>query len=140
MGRITFHIYFSSKHYKLFNILIQRTIEYMSPEVMDLQRVSTAADMWGVGCITFQLLSGGISPFFAHNRFRTMAKVLDCDYSLEQAELNKTSPEAKDFISMLLITVSDIHTLARSSFIYCNTIDYFMYFTLTTSTSYVTRT
>ena len=84
----------------------------MSPEVMDLQRVSTAADMWGVGCITFQLLSGGISPFFAHNRFRTMAKVLDCDYSLEQAELNKTSPKAKDFISMLLITVSDIHSLA----------------------------
>ena len=82
-----------------------RTIEYMSPEVMDLQRVNSNADMWGVGCITFQLLSGGISPFFAHSRYRTMAKVLDCDYSLEQAELSKTSPEAKDFISMLLIKV-----------------------------------
>ena len=78
----------------------------MSPEVMDLSKVSTAADMWGVGCITFQLLSGGISPFFAVNRFRTMAKVLECDYSLEQAELSKTSPEAKDFISMLLLKVS----------------------------------
>ena len=77
----------------------------MSPEVMDLARVTPAADMWGVGCITFQLLSGGFSPFFAQNRFRTMAKVLDCDYSLEQAELRKTSPEAKDFISMLLIMV-----------------------------------
>ena len=126
-------IYISSQYYILFNISIQRTIEYMSPEVMDLQRVSTAADMWGVGCITFQLLSGGISPFFAHNRFRTMAKVLDCDYSLEQAELNKTSPEAKDFISMLLLMVSDIHKLARSSFIYCDTIDCVMYVTLSTS-------
>ena len=88
-----------------------RTIEYMSPEVMDLQRVSSDADMWGVGCITFQLLSGGISPFFAHSRYRTMAKVLDCDYSLEQAELSKTSPEAKDFISMLLIKVSGCEAL-----------------------------
>ena len=78
----------------------------MSPEVMDLSHVNPAADMWGVGCITFQLLSGGISPFFANNRYRTMAKVLDCDYSLEQAELSKTSTEAKDFISLLLIKVS----------------------------------
>ena len=88
------------------SFLISRTIEYMSPEVMDLSHVNPAADMWGVGCITFQLLSGGISPFFANNRYRTMAKVLDCDYSLEQAELSKTSTEAKDFISMLLIKVS----------------------------------
>ena len=88
------------------SFLISRTIEYMSPEVMDLSHVNPAADMWGVGCITFQLLSGGISPFFANNRYRTMAKVLDCDYSLEQAELSKTSTEAKDFISLLLIKVS----------------------------------
>ena len=87
-------------------VFICRTIEYMSPEVMDLSHVNPAADMWGVGCITFQLLSGGISPFFANNRYRTMAKVLDCDYSLEQAELSKTSTEAKDFISLLLIKVS----------------------------------
>ena len=87
------------------SFLISRTIEYMSPEVMDLSHVNPAADMWGVGCITFQLLSGGISPFFANNRYRTMAKVLDCDYSLEQAELSKTSTEAKDFISLLLIKV-----------------------------------
>ena len=88
------------------SFFISRTIEYMSPEVMDLSHVNPAADMWGVGCITFQLLSGGISPFFANNRYRTMAKVLDCDYSLEQAELSKTSTEAKDFISTLLIKVS----------------------------------
>lgn len=79
------------------------TIEYMSPEVMNCADASTASDMWGVGCITYQLLSGGISPFFAVNRFRTMARVLDCDYSLDAAELSKTSSEAKDFISMLLI-------------------------------------
>ena len=55
--------------------------------------------------IAYQLLSGGMSPFFAINRFRTMAKVLDCDYSLETPEFQKSSKEAKDFISRYLITV-----------------------------------
>ena len=94
----------------------------MSPEVMDLSHVNPAADMWGVGCITFQLLSGGISPFFANNRYRTMAKVLDCDYSLEQAELSKTSLEAKDFISMLLIKVSKQNKKQDSHQITINTV------------------
>ena len=75
----------------------------MSPEVMNCADASAASDMWGVGCITYQLLSGGKSPFFAVNRFRTMARVLDADFYLEHAELSKTSDKAKDFISMLLI-------------------------------------
>ena len=79
------------------------TIEYMSPEVMNCDFASPASDLWGVGVITYQLLSGGISPFFAINRFRTMAKVLDVDYSLDQAELCKVSDEAKDFLSRLLL-------------------------------------
>lgn len=74
----------------------------MSPEVMNCSDAGTPADMWGVGCITYQLLSGGLSPFFAVSRFRTMARVLDCDYSMEEAELREASPEAKDFVSALL--------------------------------------
>ena len=61
-----------------------RTIEYMSPEVMNCSEASPASDVWGIGVITYQLLSGGISPFFAVNRFRTMSKVLECDFSLDQ--------------------------------------------------------
>ncbi len=80
------------------------TIEYMSPEVMNCTFATPASDCWGVGVIAYQLLSGGVSPFFAINRFRTMAKVLDCDYSLDRPELAKTSVEAKDFISRLLVT------------------------------------
>jgi myosin-light-chain kinase len=79
------------------------TVEYMSPEVMNCTEATPASDCWGVGVIAYQLLSGGISPFFAINRFRTMARVLDCDYSLDQPELSKTSSEAKDFISLLLL-------------------------------------
>lgn len=70
---------------------------------MNCDEATPASDLWGVGVITYQLLSGGISPFFAINRFRTMAKVLEVDYSLDQAELCKVSEEAKDFLSRLLL-------------------------------------
>ncbi len=80
------------------------TVEYMSPEVMNCTYATPASDCWGIGVIAYQLLSGGVSPFFAHNRFRTMAKVLDCDYSLDRPELDKASVEAKDFMSRLLVT------------------------------------
>ncbi|TRY68611.1 hypothetical protein TCAL_03224 [Tigriopus californicus] len=79
------------------------TIEYMSPEVMNCLEASPASDCWGIGVIAFQLLSGGVSPFFVGNRFRTMARVLDCDYAINGPELAKTSDEAKDFISRLLL-------------------------------------
>jgi len=79
------------------------TIEYMSPEVMNCDEASPASDMWGVGVIAYQMCSGGISPFFAVNRFRTMAKVLEVNYSLDREELHKASDEAKDFITQLLV-------------------------------------
>ena len=75
----------------------------MSPEVMNVDHASPASDIWGIGVITYQLLSGGISPFFAVNRYRTMSKIKEVDYGLDQAELCKTSDEAKDFISRLLL-------------------------------------
>ena len=68
---------------------------------MDCKNASPASDMWGVGVITYLLgkddpkcrlfllkyvlhfehvflclVSGGISPFWAGNRYRTMAKTL----------------------------------------------------------------
>ena len=52
------------------------TIEYMSPEVMNCTEATPASDCWGIGVIAYQLLSGGVSPFFAVNRFHTMARVL----------------------------------------------------------------
>ena len=68
-----------------------------------MSEATPASDCWGIGVIAYQLLSGGVSPFFAVNRFRTMAKVLDCDYSFEQCELWKSTDQAKDFISRLLL-------------------------------------
>eukprot|EP00092_Neocalanus_flemingeri_P033572 GFUD01036497.1.p1 GENE.GFUD01036497.1~~GFUD01036497.1.p1 ORF type:complete len:690 (+),score=174.45 GFUD01036497.1:62-2131(+) len=79
------------------------TLEYMSPEVMNCQFASFASDMWGVGAITYLLVSGGVSPFWAGSRYRTMAKTLSCDYNFDQPNFSLISESAKDFISELLV-------------------------------------
>jgi len=79
------------------------TLEYMSPEVMNCQFASFASDMWGVGAITYLLVSGGVSPFWTRSRYRTMARTLSCDYNFDQPNFSLISDSAKDFISKLLL-------------------------------------
>ena len=86
------------------------TLEFMSPEVMDCKFASTASDMWGVGSIAYLLISGGVSPFWAGNRYRTMAKTLSCDYTFELSNFEKISDEAKDFVSKLLLLQPQVPT------------------------------
>merc|ERR1719336_1441692 len=83
------------------------TLEYMSPEVMDCKFASPASDMWGVGSIAYILLSGGVSPFWGGNRYRTMARTLSCDFNFELPNFEKVSENAKDFISRLLVLNAD---------------------------------
>ena len=85
------------------NIGMTGTIEYMSPEVMNCSSASYSSDMWGIGCIAYQLLSGGMSPFFDNrSRFRTMEKVLECNFSLENESLKNVSVEGLEFVARLL--------------------------------------
>merc|ERR1719336_806347 len=79
------------------------TLEYMSPEVMDCKHASRASDMWGVGVIAYLLVSGGVSPFWGGNRYRTMSKTLSCDYTMDLPNFEHISPHGKDFISKLLV-------------------------------------
>ena len=79
------------------------TLEYMSPEIISTGWATPASDCWGIGVIAYQLLSGGVSPFFAVNRFRTMERIVKLDYSLEEGELHRATDRAKDFISRLLL-------------------------------------
>jgi len=89
------------------------TLEYMSPEVMDCKFAYPASDMWGVGVISYLLVSGGLSPFWAGNRYRTMAKTLSCDYSFEAQNFNHISQNAKDFISKLLVLDPEVRMSAN---------------------------
>ena len=59
--------------------------------------------MWGVGVIAYLLVSGGQSPFWGGNRYRTMAKTLSCDYTMDLPNFQHISNNGKDFISKLLM-------------------------------------
>ena len=59
--------------------------------------------MWGVGVIAYLLVSGGQSPFWGGNRYRTMAKTLSCDYTMDLPNFEHISENGKDFISKLLM-------------------------------------
>jgi len=79
------------------------TLEYMSPEVMDCRFASPASDMWGVGVIAYMLVSGGVSPFWGGNRYRTMAKTLSCDYTMDLPNFSHISEHGQEFIRRLLV-------------------------------------
>ena len=52
------------------------TLEFMSPEVMRCSHASPASDMWSLGVILFMMVSGGLSPFWGGNEYRTQRNVL----------------------------------------------------------------
>ena len=67
--------------------------------------------MWGVGVIAYLLVSGGQSPFWGGNRYRTMAKTLSCDYTMDLPNFQHISNNGKDFISKLLMLNPQVITL-----------------------------
>ena len=52
------------------------TLEFMSPEVMRCSHASPASDIWSIGVILFMMVSGGLSPFWGGNEYRTQRNVL----------------------------------------------------------------
>lgn len=73
------------------------TPEYMSPETIDNQPVGVASDLWALGCIVFQLLTGE-TPFSGGSAYLTFLKVQDGRFILPEY----LSEEAKDLITKLL--------------------------------------
>ena len=75
------------------------SLEFMSPEVLECREATTYTDCYGIGIITFLLVTGGKSPFYGGNRFRTMAKILAGHFDLDSATI---TPKAKDFVRKLI--------------------------------------
>ncbi|XP_055084518.1 myosin light chain kinase family member 4 isoform X2 [Periophthalmus magnuspinnatus] len=78
------------------------TPEFLAPEVINYDFVSFNTDMWSLGVITYMLLSG-LCPFLGDTDNETLNNILACQWSFEEQEFSDTSPQAKDFISRLLI-------------------------------------
>ncbi|KAM3916775.1 striated muscle preferentially expressed protein kinase isoform 2-T2 [Leptodactylus fuscus] len=90
-----------------FNPLILRqigkrvgTLEYMSPEMIKGDPVGAAADVWGLGVLTYIMLSGR-SPFFEMDAVETENKILSGRFDIFKLYSN-VSQTASLFIRKLL--------------------------------------
>ena len=94
----------------------------MSPEVVSGDFALAASDLWSFGVMLFMMVSGGLSPFWAGNDYKTEARVLGrwgdksfCfvgsykkpflvgDYKLDLPHFYSVSSEVKDLISHLIV-------------------------------------
>ena len=75
---------------KLFlkNISYLLQVEFMSPEVVAGSFAVAASDLWSFGVMLFMMVSGGLSPFWAGNDYKTEARVLG---GLQHTLVNKVS-------------------------------------------------
>ncbi|KAM9839098.1 death-associated protein kinase 2 [Aulostomus maculatus] len=78
------------------------TPQYIAPEVINNETLSTAADMWSIGVITYILLSG-LSPFQGETDEETLSNILAMKYDFDPKYFNMASSMAKDFIQKLLV-------------------------------------
>ena len=78
------------------------TPEFVSPEVISYEPVSTVSDMWSVGVVCYVLLSG-LSPFMGDSDVETFANISGISYDFEDEAFDSISDEAKDFIRKLLV-------------------------------------
>ncbi|XP_008330012.1 death-associated protein kinase 2 isoform X2 [Cynoglossus semilaevis] len=82
------------------------TPQYLAPEVINSEPLTTAADMWSIGVITYILISG-LSPFQGDNDDETLLNVLATKYEFYDQYFSNTSSMAKGFIDRLLVKDSN---------------------------------
>jgi myosin-light-chain kinase len=78
------------------------TPEFVSPEVLNYDPVSTTSDMWSVGVVCYVLLSG-LSPFMGDKDSETFANITSINFDFEDEAFDPISEDAKDFIRRLLV-------------------------------------
>lgn len=74
------------------------TAQYVSPEVLSSKKATNACDIWALGCIMFQMISGKF-PFRAATEYLIFKKIQTLDYSFpDDFELT-----AKSLIKNILV-------------------------------------
>ncbi|TYZ69160.1 hypothetical protein PybrP1_004269 [[Pythium] brassicae (nom. inval.)] len=77
------------------------TVSYVSPEVLHDKPATRACDLWALGCILFQMLTGR-TPFVAENDYLTFQVIIN--HESDTFEFPESVPEdARDLIRRLLV-------------------------------------
>uniref|UniRef100_V9KEE7 non-specific serine/threonine protein kinase n=1 Tax=Callorhinchus milii TaxID=7868 RepID=V9KEE7_CALMI len=78
------------------------TPEYVAPEILNYEPISTATDMWTIGVLTYVMLTG-ISPFLGDDKQTTYLNISRVDVDYTQDVFEGISDLALDFLQTLLI-------------------------------------
>ncbi|XP_022231868.2 3-phosphoinositide-dependent protein kinase 1 isoform X1 [Drosophila obscura] len=73
------------------------TAQYVSPEVLQNGPITPAADLWALGCIIYQMISG-LPPFRGSNDYVIFKEILDCAVDFPQG----FDKDAEDLVRKLL--------------------------------------
>ncbi|XP_051883174.1 G protein-coupled receptor kinase 5-like isoform X1 [Pristis pectinata] len=77
------------------------TVGYMAPEVLNNRRYTLSPDLWGLGCLIFEMIAGQ-SPFRGRKEKVKREEVDRRVLETEEAYTDKFSEEAKSICKMLL--------------------------------------
>ncbi|XP_050114697.1 serine/threonine-protein kinase ATG1c-like isoform X2 [Malus sylvestris] len=73
----------------------------MAPEIMQLQKYDAKADLWSVGAILFQLVTGR-TPFTGNNQIQLLQNILKATELQFPSDSNNLSSECKELCQKLL--------------------------------------
>ncbi|XP_023865301.1 serine/threonine-protein kinase 17A isoform X3 [Salvelinus sp. IW2-2015] len=79
---------------------IMGTPEYVAPEILNYEPISTATDMWSIGVLAYMMLTG-TSPFLGEDKQETFLNISQINIDYTENELQDLS--AIHFIQSLLI-------------------------------------
>ncbi|XP_066497363.1 serine/threonine-protein kinase 17B [Hoplias malabaricus] len=78
------------------------TPEYVAPEILNYEPISTASDLWSVGVITYMLITGE-SPFAGEDKQQTFLNVSQVNVDYSKEAFSRVSELAVHFIRKLLV-------------------------------------
>ncbi|XP_023691348.1 serine/threonine kinase 17a like isoform X2 [Paramormyrops kingsleyae] len=78
------------------------TPEYVAPEILNYEPISTATDMWSIGVLTYVMLTG-VSPFLGDEKQETFLNISQVNIEYPQDIFQGISSLAVDFMKSLLI-------------------------------------
>ncbi|XP_036377813.1 serine/threonine-protein kinase 17A [Megalops cyprinoides] len=81
---------------------IMGTPEYVAPEILNYEPISTATDMWSIGVLAYVMLTG-TSPFLGDDKQETFLNISQLNISYTEEELEGLGQPAIDFMKSLLI-------------------------------------
>ncbi|KAK6490662.1 serine/threonine-protein kinase 17A-like [Huso huso] len=81
---------------------IMGTPEYVAPEILNYEPISTATDMWSIGVLAYVMLTG-MSPFLGEDKQETFLNISKINVSYSEEKFEGISKSAIDFMKALLI-------------------------------------